>query len=129
MPPKRNNHRTTQRVDRDMTDEEIEALMNQPLTFNRSDEGWVAQPTNEAQMVARMAAARAAAAARDRAEVPRMVARMNEKARAEELAREAADARVAEEAKEAERVSRPSLRNSVNAKRGGPTKKGKTYIK
>ena len=48
-----------------MTDEEIDALMNQPLTFNRSDEGWVAQATNEA----RMAEARAAAAASEAAAI------------------------------------------------------------
>ena len=99
-----------------MTDEEIDALMNQPVTFFRSSGGWDARATNEAQMVASLVAARATAEARERAEVPRIVARMNEKARAEEvarmnekdraeaLAREAADARAAEEAKEVERA-------------------------
>ena len=52
-----------------MTDEEIEALMDQPLTFFRSGGGWAARATNEAQMVASLAAARAAAEAREAAAI------------------------------------------------------------
>ncbi len=52
-----------------MTDEEIEALMNQPMRFYKSPGGAVvARATNEAQMVASLAAAREVAAARAAAE-------------------------------------------------------------
>ncbi len=49
-----------------MTDEEIDALMTQPLTFFRSGGGWDARATGEAQMVASLVAARATAEARER---------------------------------------------------------------
>ena len=104
MPPKRSNHRTTQHVDRDMTDEEIDALMNQPLTFFRSGGGWAARATNEAQMVASLAAARQAAEARATAE-----------ARAAAATREAEEARATTVWLEARRAAKSDARTAAAA--------------
>ena len=90
-----------------MTDEEIDALMNQPLMFFRSGGGWAARATNEAQMVASSVAARAAAEARE-AVVDRARAARARVTRAAKAARQEADARAATnlDAEEARRAPR-----------------------